>query len=973
MKTLKRTLASLLVVVMIMTAIPFAGIDWGSVIVAKASDLSEYGWVSIDNGFEYLFESDIGLLTIRGKGAMYDYDNTSWDETSHFSNNTEIKYVIIQDGATSIGSYLFCECTNLSSVSIPDSVTSIGDFAFSGCTSLEWITIPDNVTSIGSSAFSGCTGLTNITIPDSVRSIDYWAFSECTGLTSIKLSNCNIIMGFGVFRDCTSLASFSFPNGVTSIWDSAFSGCTGLTNITIPDGVKIIEGHAFSGCTGLTSITIPDSVEEICFGAFMSCRSLTRVNIKSVESWCNIKFTNSREIPGGYAVAEANPLVYAHNLYLNNKLVTDLVIPDGVTSISDYAFQNCDCLTSLKISDSVTSIGEGAFYSCGGLTEVYYAGTEEQWQNINIDLNKSCLKNATFHYNWVCEHDYKLLSYITKSDCSHEGLANYTCQICKKTKKDTVPINPDCHTLKHMTTSATCTNSGYEYDICTSCYQMFNYAVIPAKGHSWSEWIIDTPATCTSEGARHHICIACGDAREDEVIPAHGHSYKHMINSATCENDGTEYDICTECMDTKNIVILPKAGHDWSDWVFEPDATCTLDGLKYRICNNNDSEREEVVIKAEGHSYKDEVIAPTCEERGYTTHTCEKCGDVRIDTYVDAISHNFKWRTSVNPTTTSEGLMVKECTHCGLVADEMTIPELVPDYVTGLTLSSEKEAINIGETVTLTATVNPDTAKNKRIIWKSSEKDVATVTDGTVTALKPGVTVITAQTEDGGYKEYCLVRVIGIVPVADTQTVIDSENGLIYGLSVNATNIEDYIDVVDDKMIIESASSSIGTGTQINIIFDGKVIDTYETVIFGDTNGDSWYNGMDAMIVNCIANGMLTQDDVGEAAYMAADCNHDGAIDQLDVDILQQAGVLLSQVDQSKCEKELLETSSAYVEYLNLIDQKVNANDGNAEEPAVDDTSTYDIINQKTNAFAWLIDFIIKLFNYLELHFAIIR
>lgn len=80
---------------------------------------------------------------------------------------------------------------------------------------------------------------------------------------------------------------------------------------------------------------------------------------------------------------------------------------------------------------------------------------------------------------------------------------------------------------------------------------------------------------------------------------------------------------------------------------------------------------------------------------------------------------------------------------------------------------------------------------------------------------------------------------------------------------------------------------------------------------------------------------MLTESDVSEAEYMAADCNHDGAIDQLDVDILQQAGVLLAQVDQSKSEEELLKTSSAYVEYLNLIDQTVDEDttDEQIEEP----------------------------------------
>ena len=193
------------------------------------------------------------------------------------------------------------------------------------------------VTSIGDDAFRGCATLKSITIPDSITSIGDYAFSGCSSLTSVTIGN-----------------------GVTSIGDYAFDHCYSLTSITIPDSVTSIGDYAFSGCSSLTSVTIGKGVTSIGDLAFYDCYSLTSVYITDIAAWCNISFGN------GYS----NPLRYAENLYLNNELVTDLIIPDGVTSIVDWAFYGCDSLTSVTIGNGVTSIGTSAFEECYLLTSV---------------------------------------------------------------------------------------------------------------------------------------------------------------------------------------------------------------------------------------------------------------------------------------------------------------------------------------------------------------------------------------------------------------------------------------------------------------------------------------------------------------------------------------------------------------------------------------------------------------------------
>ena len=235
--------------------------------------------------------------------------------------------------------YYMRGCKN---VIIPDGTTSIGDCTFYYCSSLVGVVIPDSVTSIGDSAFGNCSNLASITVEKGnayYKSEDGNLYSK-DGKTLIQ------------YAIAKTDESFIIPNGVTSIGENAFTACTFLTNIVIPNSVTSIGEAAFSGCTSLTSIAIPNSVTSISDVAFYFC-----ISLKSV------------------------------------------VIPDSVTSIGFSAFLCCASLKSIVIPDSVTNIYSDAFFWCYALDDVYYTGTEEEWNSISIDsTNNSDLTNATRYY-----------------------------------------------------------------------------------------------------------------------------------------------------------------------------------------------------------------------------------------------------------------------------------------------------------------------------------------------------------------------------------------------------------------------------------------------------------------------------------------------------------------------------------------------------------------------------------------------
>ena len=323
---------------------------------------------------------------------------------SAFQGCSSLTEVTIPNSVTSIGQDAFQGCRGLTEVSIGNSVTSIDDQAFSGCSGLTSVTIPNSVTGIGNSVFSGCSGLTSFTLSDgdtdmsigansfsntkvqtlyvgrnwtgdlpkshylttltignSVTSIGEYAFSGCSGLTGVTIGNSVTSIGEYAFSGCSGLTGVTIPNSVMRIGGAAFQGCSGLTKVTIPNSVTSIGGLAFSGCSGLTELTIGNSVTSISNFAFNDCGGLQKVNYSSLEHLCSIDF----------GTRSSNPLWCAHNLYIGENKIEELVVPSTVKDIKACAFAGGN-FTTVNIPNSVMTIGADAFADCTELETVHF-------------------------------------------------------------------------------------------------------------------------------------------------------------------------------------------------------------------------------------------------------------------------------------------------------------------------------------------------------------------------------------------------------------------------------------------------------------------------------------------------------------------------------------------------------------------------------------------------------------------------
>ncbi len=414
------------------------------------------------------------------EGHSFDSNNYCRECTYTFKGTVGLTYSLIGNSyvVTGIGTatdtdiVIPAEYNNLP-------VTSIYSGAFGGNDTITSLFISEGVEGIGSYAFNGCTALKNIHIPSSVTSIGASAFYECTGLVGVYINNLDawcsfdfeqpkggyftnpLIYAHKLYLNGELVTDLVIPEGVTTISDAAFWGCSEIVSVTIPDSVTHIGGYAFNACSKLENLTIGKNVDTVDYYAFRHCEALKNVYISDLTSWCEIAFSlPTNNVVNRYT---STPMYYAENFYINNQLVTELVIPEGVKSINtgafvyfrnitsvsfpssleeikSYAFANCSSITNINIPGNVKRVGANAFQYCEKVTDLFIgSGTttieEQAFYACNGIKNLSITETVTS----IGEEAFKHTAYSTSKvvNIYYNGSLKSWCEISDHSRLST--------------------------------------------------------------------------------------------------------------------------------------------------------------------------------------------------------------------------------------------------------------------------------------------------------------------------------------------------------------------------------------------------------------------------------------------------------------------------------------------------------------------------------------------------------
>lgn len=877
-----------------------------------------------------------------------------------------LEEIYIPDTVFMVAQYAFSGCDNLRKVRLTENTrySAIAKSTFYGCSSLTDIVIPENVKAINDQAFYGCSSLEEINIPKSVTTIGSNVYSGCIGVTSITVDpdnstysssgNCLIKTGAKTLLLGCKTSVIPDDGSVTSIGASAFEGCTGLTSIIIPYHITSIGSKAFADCTGLESITyrartvsdlsassdvfynagdlgegiavvFDDTVAKIPAYLFSTSDAEGRPNVKSmvIGKYCaNIgKYAfagctrmteltiNSSIIYGlsdsdifydagtegdGIAVTFADDVTnvaqylfkVSSDDHLPNVISVDL--GSSVETIGMYAFTSLKGITSLDIPDSVITIDRDSFAGCTGLRELTLGSSVET------------IGNGAFASCFLLESVDLPESVRTIGSCAFQ----------------------ECLSLESVTIPEGVTSIGSEaFILCSSLTSV----TIPSSMTSIASGVFS-------------YCTGLTEVTIPKSVTEIGsYAFCLTIDESVLASLRSVYEQGPEAFD---FIPMDKL----ADIINDPDSALTdvyysgtSDDWDAIVIGSNNDDLLNATIHMHEHDFASEITTPaTCIETGVITYTCA-CG------------YSY---TGVIPTTShTDADFDGVCDVCGGDPSDLTLGvEKKLDLDSGESISL-RFVPKVSGTYTL---ISFDKSEGSDPFCALTDKNgdrIAKNDDGNGLfnfklqhELYKGQTYFfVCKNNYSGDSSFTVLltmdsRLSPLEAAGGAGTVIDDENGLIFGIAPNVTNIGDYIAAKEGYSYVCAASSTSGendiysTGSVVTVYAGDIPAAEYTLVLFGDVDGDGKYDGFDAYLVSCLDCGALAPEDLSAASLAAADCNHDGAINGYDVNILVRAGILLGEVDQTGMRENNIESDSAYFEYLELIEQAPQTGDDEAAE-----------------------------------------
>ena len=649
-------------------------------------------------------------------GVLYNKDCT---EVIAYPPKAENEIMKIADGVTIIRSDAFAGNTSLKKVIFPDSVLSIEYWAFAGCHSLEEINIPSHCEFIGQFAFNG-TKIREIKIPAGVQKGILPAAFVGTLIEKIEVEEGNpyYYVKDGALYGGKSLLlyeinsereEFKIPDDITDIYDWAFNKDKKLKKVELGASVKTIWFNAFSECTNLEVVDARNSkLTQIRDAAFMNCENLISVNLPdSVESIDEYAFCQCRSLE-------------------------EISLPSNLKEIKEDAFLNCGKLQCIELPASLTVIESDAFGGGCGLRNIFFKGTQEQWDS--IEKNGNSFENVNIYVNSaMCQHEWEDTTRIkVPSTCAETGIAAIYCKKCNAQKSNSEVVIPK------------------------------------SNEHKWEETGFIIIPTCTENGIKGYVCRLCGINKMEEIPSSVEHQAVEDAGVApTCETAGkTEGSHCGVCGSVlKMRMEIPPTGHQWNKGEIVQEASTTSEGLKRYTCSCCGNTRDEIIEKIKTDSTESDSFSISVSSKKITVAVGKSIAAPQV-TYKKG-DYIVSWK-SANPSIASvtkkgkiTGKKVGKTTITVTLKSKKSakITVVVAKKIPTTSLKVAKKSLQLkkGKSYQLKVTVKPVNTTDK-LSFKSSNTKIVTVSSkGKLKAKKKGKATVTITS--GKKKVTCKVTV----------------------------------------------------------------------------------------------------------------------------------------------------------------------------------------------------------------------
>ena len=711
---------------------PFDGCTSLKKLYLKAKDISSISYLNLPSLTNIVIASTVDSLP-----------------NDAFSGYNYIENVTFENGLMVLPDSCFKNCTSLKNITLPDSMMSVGKSAFENCFNLKSVTFSENLNTIADSAFKGCSSIENLSFNKNLREIGNNAFEECSSVKNVTFNDSLNTIGESAFNNCTSIEKAELSSSVSSLGENSFAGCTGLKNVTLSEKLKYISSGAFSGCSSLESIDLPDNITKIGSSSFLDCTALQNVKIG--------KNTTSIE---NYAFSGCSSL-------------KNIEIPANVKYIWWAAFEDCTNLSSVKLNNGLQQLESYAFYNCLNLKKII------------IPASVTYLSDYSLGYYGKNDNNYKIPDFVIVGDinsCAQRYANNNGFKF--EEYKVNLPT-PQITSLKNTTGGVKIT-----WNKVSGAYGYRLY-YRPASG-GWKRFK-DTTATSFTDSSvvpnkTETYTIRCLDKDGNTIsgFNSNGWSIKYVPVAPTI----SKLDITTGGIKLSwnkiagvygyRLYYKPASG-GWKRFKDTTATSFTDSGVSpnrtetYTIRCIDKNGNTVSGFNSKGWSIKYTPVAPTISKLentsggikltwnkiagvyGYRLYYKPASGgwkrfkDTTATTYTDTAVKSGRTETYTIRCIDKNGNTVSGYNSKGWSKKYVYNPPK------SIKLNKTSAYIGKKESVTLKYTLSAGSTST--VTWSSSNKNVATVSGGKVTAKGAGATTITATTANGK-KATCKVTVI---------------------------------------------------------------------------------------------------------------------------------------------------------------------------------------------------------------------